>query len=76
MNILTFHFVIGMTAQMVVELATSHIHKTNVRLANSIVWLSLIFGQSLLILLYYNDLIIKLRREAALDVIDIKKRIL
>ncbi|KAJ6220603.1 hypothetical protein RDWZM_006415 [Blomia tropicalis] len=76
MNILTFHFVIGMTAQMVVELATSHIHKTNVRLANSIVWLSLIFGQSLLILLYYNDLIIKLRREAALDVIDIKKRLL
>ena len=63
------HFVIGMSMQMVLELATQHVYRTNARLANSIVWLSLILGQPLLILLYYNDIILKLRTQAAIAVV-------
>lgn len=58
----------SMTAQMVLDLATAHIHKTNAKLANMIVWLSLILGQSMLILLYYNDMMIVMRTEAAVSV--------
>src|SRR5699024_6834745 len=60
------HFIMGMTLQMALELATAHVHKSNARLANSIVWLSLILGQSSLILLYYNDIIVRSRSNAAI----------
>lgn len=68
MGRLSFHFLMGMTSQMVLELATAQIHKTNAKLANMIVWLSLILGQSMLILLYYNDMMIDMRAEAAVAV--------
>lgn len=54
-----------MTIQQPLDMLTKNIHLTSKRLANSIVWLSLILGQSLLLLQYYNDIIVQMRVQAA-----------
>ena len=64
-SMVCIHFLLGMTLQQPLDMATGNLHRTSPRLANSIVWLSLILGQSMLILLYYNDLIVRLRIQAA-----------
>lgn len=58
------HFIIAMVVQQPFDAITCNIHKTSTRTANSIVWLSLILGQPFLILLYYNDVITKMRVDA------------
>lgn len=70
LGMFSIHFIVGMTLQMVLELATAHVHKTSKRLANVIVWFSLCLGQSALILLYYNDIMLKIRRETVVTVVD------
>ena len=55
------HFALGMVLQQPLDMATANVHRTSRRLANSIVWLSLLLGQPLLLLLYYNDIIVQLR---------------
>lgn len=60
-----FHFILGMTLQQPLDMATKNIHKTSRRLANMAVWFSLCLGQSLLLLQYYNDIIIRMRVQAA-----------
>ncbi|KAH9421690.1 Diacylglycerol O-acyltransferase 1 [Dermatophagoides pteronyssinus] len=49
------HFFFGMCSQILFEMLAKNIRSWH--LANALVWLSLILGQPLLILLYYNDVI-------------------
>lgn len=50
------HFLLGMTSQVFLEIVPMYIK--SFRIANAFVWSSLIFGQSLLIILYYNDVML------------------
>ncbi|XP_075585736.1 diacylglycerol O-acyltransferase 1 isoform X2 [Dermatophagoides farinae] len=50
---LSVHFFFGMCSQIILEMVTKNIRSWH--LANAVVWCSLILGQPLLILLYYND---------------------
>ncbi|OTF79621.1 hypothetical protein BLA29_001630 [Euroglyphus maynei] len=51
---LSIYFFFGMSSQIILEMITKNIRSWH--LANAVVWCSLILGQPLLILLYYNDM--------------------